>query len=121
LTARRTPHESVIDCEPHTKPLFEHSCASDSAMHWHTLPEQTPPLAQPPQLVELPQALVIVPHWLMRQRGVGHTHVLVDVLQLSPAPQLPQLAVRDVPQLSAAVLLPHVAPVRAQNAASVSG
>lgn len=36
--------------------------------------------------------------------------------------QLPQLAtVREAPQLSAAVTVPHVAPTRAQNAVSLSG
>lgn len=38
----------------------------------------------------------------------------------SGAVQLPQSAVRETPQLSAAVRLPHVAPARAQNAAFVS-
>jgi hypothetical protein len=38
----------------------------------------------------------------------------------SGAVQVPQSAVRVAPQLSPAVRLPHVAPARAQNAASVS-
>ncbi len=42
-------------------------------------------------------------------------------VQDSPVEQDPQLTVRELPQLSAAVFAPHDAPTRLQNAAFDSG
>ena len=88
-------------------------------------PLQTVSLVQVPhEPLERPHALLTEPHCAPPgQAGAGHTHWLL--LHCSSAPHMPlfgpHITVRITPQLSAAVLLPHVAPVRAQNAASVSG
>ena len=78
------------------------------------------PLAQPPQLVLLPQEFVMVPQAPMRQRGVGQTQTLLA--QLSPAPHKPQLLMlRVAPQLSVALNEPQVLPNLEHIAAFVSG
>jgi hypothetical protein len=66
-------------------------------------------------------ALMTTPHSALPGHiGSGHTHWLAAV-HVSPAPQPPHCSVRMTPQLSAAVLLPHREPLRAQNEAVVSG
>ena len=59
-----------------------------------------------------------LPHVLPAQLGVQQAPAEV---QVAGATQLPQLALREAPQLSAAVAFPHVRPRRVQKAVFVSG
>ena len=60
-----------------------------------------------------------VPHATPEQDGVGQTHM--PPLQLSPALQLPHETVREFPQLSVAVKLPHSLLFAEQSAVSLCG
>lgn len=86
----------------------------------HEFRIQTKRAPQPPQLVLLPQAFVIVPHESTKQRGAGQTQTLLA--QLSPLPHKPQLLMlRVAPQLSVALNEPQVLPNLEHIAAFVSG
>jgi hypothetical protein len=79
----------------------------------------------PPQLsapVKPPQFLPRRMHIAESDSGAQHVlGIAPDAPSQTCVPlQPPQLAVRELPQLSGAVTLPHVLPRRAQKAASVS-
>ena len=83
------------------------------------MPEQVLPLPHPPQLAELPHAVVSVPHWFEPHEGAGQTHELFE--HASSAPHPPQLTVRCAPQLSVPVTMAHWAPCARQNWSSDCG
>jgi len=80
-----------------------------------TLLVQRSPWLHPPQFRELPHELVIVPHWKGWHSTAGQTPTLL-VEHERPPEHDPQLTVRALPQLSAAVTDPQVLPRREQNA-----
>jgi alpha-beta hydrolase superfamily lysophospholipase len=117
------------------QPPPEHAPPAPRQSHWFgTTSPQVSPGGQPPQSVvrDVPQLSIAVsgpqaaPVRAQSSADVSgvqpHTFGVAPPPQVSGAVQSPQLAtVRGTRQLSAPVSVPHVAPARAQNAASLSG
>jgi hypothetical protein len=134
-TVRGVPQLSIPVQLPHWALFAAQRAASGSGTQAHVLgavAPHWPPFAHNPQSTvrSVPQLSgdVSEPHWApaLRQSSASgsglHPHTLgVTAPHWSPAGQLPQLTVRWVPQLSAAVSEPQVALAALHSWASVSG
>jgi hypothetical protein len=136
VTVRVVPQLSGPVKLPHALPWREQNTAFDSAAHAQTLAVQVWGAVQLPHVTVriVPQLSLAVrlPQFLFwREQNAGlvsgtqlgpHTFATPPPAQVCGGVQLPQFAtVRILPQLSFAVKLPQLLPVREQNAGSVSG